>query len=209
MGVGGIGVIADGFERDHADEFELCGRLLFVGAFGGKEVGGESVGVGGGADAANFFEVKENKADGAFEVEGFDGAGDVEEGGDAGAVVVSAGRGGDGVKVCAEDEDFAGEERVLAAELDGNVVPDLRRRRAFFGLSGKRPFYFLELWGIADCGKFFDEEGFGREEAFDVVICAAGGALEGEGVEVALEGVGCCWCWGQAENCAEGEDEHG
>ncbi len=165
--------------------------------------------VGERADAANLFEVEEDEADGAFEVERLDGAGDVEEGGDTGAIVIGAGRCGDGVEVCSQNEDFARKRWIFAGEFNEDVLPDLRRGRTFFGLRGKGPFYFLELRGIPNCGEFFDEDSFGREEAFDVVICAAGSALEGEGSEVALEGVGCGWLGSQAENCAEGEDEHG
>lgn len=167
----------------------FCGNRFFVSAFCGQEICGKAVGVGERADAADFFEVKEDQAHGAFEVEGFDGAGDVEEGGYAGSVVISARRGGDGVEVCAQDEDFACQRWVFAAEFDDDVVPDLWRGRTFFGLGGDGPFYFLKFRRVPDCGEFLGEQGFGSKETFDVGICAAGRALEREGIQVVFEGV--------------------
>ena len=80
--------------------------------------------VGSGADEALLFTTEEDEAEGSARrlVEGFDGAGDFEDGGDAGAVVLRAGGGMPGVEMGSDDDDGVG---LFAAGDFGDDVADL------------------------------------------------------------------------------------
>ncbi len=81
--------------------------------------------VGRGADDSLLFAAEEDEAHGAAGrmAEGLDGAGYVEDGCDAGAVVLGSGGGMPGVEVAADDDDLVGE--IAAGDL-GYYVIDLR-----------------------------------------------------------------------------------
>ncbi len=142
-----LGVGAGGSGAEAVEEgFDVGEGLLFVfaahevPAFGGLgsrvgdedgvdvgHFGGVFFGVGSGADEALLFATEEDEAEGSARrlVEGFDGAGDFEDGGDAGAVVLRAGGGMPGVEMGSDDDDGVG---LFAAGDFGDDVADLEWR---------------------------------------------------------------------------------
>ena len=94
-----------------------------------REVCGVGADVGGGSEEALFFAAEEDKADGSagWLGQGLDGAGDLKDGADAGAVVLSSGAGVPGVEMGADEDDLVDE--VAAGDLgddvgDGDVLAD-------------------------------------------------------------------------------------
>ncbi len=90
LGVGGIGVVADGLEAEHGDDV-----FVFVAAGLCVDAGAHLLGL----EEGHFLVCEEEEAEGAVGPGVFEAAGECEICGDGGAVVVCAGRAEDGVVV--------------------------------------------------------------------------------------------------------------
>ena len=137
----------------------------------GRHVGEVFLRVAVGADEALLFAAEEDEAHGAagWAAEGLDGAGDFEDGGDAGAVVLGAGGGMPGVEMSSDDDDGVG---IFAAGDFGDDVVD-------FG-GGADAVLEAEVNG----------DGASFEEALDEQFVFEADLGDGEGGHLAVEAEG-------------------
>lgn len=136
---------------------------------------GDGLGVVGGTDEADLFEVVEGEADGAGVLGGAEGAGHFEEAGDAGAVVIGAGGVGDGIEVGGDEDDLvgkggAGEIKQDVVVFGGGGVVAVGAGAVGDGLEGG---------GESEGFDFGFEERLCGEQAFDVFFTDRG-AFDGE-----------------------------
>ena len=207
-----FGVGAGGSGAEAVEEWFDVGEGLFfvfaahqVPAFGGLgagvgdencvdggHVGGVFFGVGGRAYESLLFAAEEDEAEGSAgrAIEGLDGSGGFEDGGDAGAVVLRAGGRVPGVEMGSDDDDGV---RLFAAWDLGDYVADFggRADAVFEGeVDGDRAFvqHALDERGVFEADLGYWEVGEAAADGEAVCVLASVG-VAGEEDGLGLEGV--------------------